>query len=221
MKLASPLFRSVLEIKEGGISSLVIENQQCFRALMTDLASQIDGCDGKAVLSKDNKPLSIQKNMEMLTFFAQFSSNLKPIQNKLVSALDAAATTETHWHRTAELTATIERYLLELSLDLPCGIDCAKLSFEGILKSAGIVPVFGSAEPIGEVLAYMELACALLGSRLFVAVNMRSWFSDKEMELFAKDVVSKKLRLLLVDNCDHPRLSCESRWTVDNDLCEF
>lgn len=221
MKLASPLFHSVIEIREGCVASLVIENQRCFRELIADLAIQTDGGDGKTVLSNDNKPVSIQKNMEILSCFAPFQLSTKSIQNRLVSMLNAEAVAETHWQTTARLLASIERFLMELSEDLPCGIDCSKLSFEGILKSAGVAPVCGSDEPIGQVLEYMELVRALLGNRLFVAVNMRSWFGDKEMGLFINDVTAKKLYLLLVENCDRPRLPCEMRWTVDGDLCEF
>ena len=221
MKLASPFFHSVIEIREGRVSSLVIENQQCFRELLNDLAIQTDGGDGKTVLSNDNKPVAVQKNMEILSCFAPFPFSTKAIQNKLVSAVIAEAVSETHWQVTSELLASIEKYLTELSADLPCGIDCSKLSFEGILKSVGITPVCGADEPVGQVIEYMELVRALLGDRLFVAVNMRSWFGDKEMELFVKDVIAKKLYLLLVENCDRPRLPGEMRWTVDKDLCEF
>lgn len=221
MKLASPLFHSVIEIREGNVASLVIEDQKCFRELIADLALQTDGRDGKTVLSIDNKPVPVRKHMEMLSCFAPFPFSSRTIENKLVSAVNAEAVSETHWQTTARLLAYVERFLMEISEDLPCGIDCSKLSFEGILKSAGLAPVCVSEEPVGQVLEYMELVRALLGNRLFVAVNMRSWFGDKEMGLFINDVIAKKLCLLLVENCDRPRLPREMRWTVDRDLCEF
>lgn len=223
MMLVSPLFRSVIETKEGCVSTLVIENQGCFRRFLTDLVRQIDGADGDAVLSRNNKPVSIQKNMEILTEFAPFAFNGKSVQNRLISELNARAMGETQWHTTGELVNSVERYIdeLALELDLPCGVECMKLSFDGILKSAGITVATDSQSPIAEVLDYMELSRMLFGNRLFVAVNMRSWFPDVEMELFAKDAAAKKLDLLLLENCDHPHLSNERRWTIDSDLCEF
>lgn len=221
MKLVSPLFNSIIDISDGAVASLVIENQDLFRALLTDIAFQIGGADGQAVLSRDNKPIALSKNAELLREFAPFEINSKTIQTRIVSELEALSSNETNWLRTSELIGQFERFTTDLSLDLPCDVECTKLTFGSMLKSAGVSAVCRSDEPIGAVLEYMELIRALCGRRLFIAVNMRSFFSDQKMELFAKDVAAKKLDLLLLEGCDRPRLENERRWTIDRDLCEF
>ena len=41
------------------------------------------------------------------------------------------------------------------------------------------------------------------------------------MDRFFKDVLGKKLRLLLLESTSRRMLENERRWTVDRDLCEF
>ena len=72
-------------------------------------------------------------------------------------------------------------------------------------------------EPIGEVLNYMELVRQIDHDRLFVTVNMRSWFDDDSMDRFLKDVLGKKLRLLLLESTARPLLQNEYRLTVERD----
>lgn len=221
MRLVSSLFNSIIETEEGYVSSMVIENQDCFRAFMKDLASQALGADGDAVLYKDNKPIQMQKGVEILSEFAPFCFSSKVIQNKIASLLAKQAMDEDHWLRSGEIISMIENYIGELAIDLPCEIDCTKLSFEGLIKSAGVAAQCTADDPIGEVLEYMELSRALFGNRLFVTVNMRSWFGDGAIALFARDAAAKKLDLLMLENSDHPRFANEKRLTIDSDLCEF
>ncbi|MBR4636186.1 MAG: type II-A CRISPR-associated protein Csn2 [Clostridia bacterium] len=211
----------MIEIDEDRVSSLVVENQQAFRLLLTDLCMQAEGFNGSTVLSEANKPISIAKNIEIIKDFAPFEFNGKALQTKLTNAIDAISRNEQHWLRTQELLNSCEMYIGELAEDFQCDIECSKLSFTGILKSLGISAAGKSEDQIGEVLNYMELVRQIDRDRLFVTVNMRSWFDDESMKCFFKDVLGKKLRLLLLESTSRRRLENERRWTVDHDLCEF
>lgn len=220
MKLATPLFERVIEMDDEHITSIVIEDQACFRDLVCDISAQVDGLDGSAVLSINNKLMQISKSVEILQCFAPFDMSRKPLLSKLINTLDQTAADDSTWLRTQELLVSIEKHIAELAIDLPCGVECGKLTFAGILKSVGIT-IYESSDPLENVLNYMELVRELDGERLFIAINMRSWFTDKSMNSFVKDVVSKKLRLLLLESCERPILTFEKRYTVDADRCEF
>ena len=79
--------------------------------------------------------------------------------------------------------------------------------------------VYGN--PIEKLIDYMSLVRDLDRDKLFVFVNLRSWFTDNEVSLFVKTVLAHKYRILLIDNCEYPKLENERRIIIDRDLCEI
>ena len=67
----------------------------------------------------------------------------------------------------------------------------------------------------------MELVREFDREKLFFLVNLRSYYSDSEIELFLQSALGHGHRIMLIDSCDHPRLELERRVTIDKDLCEF
>ena len=67
----------------------------------------------------------------------------------------------------------------------------------------------------------MELVRELDRDRLFVMVNMRTYFSDEEMNFFTESVALHGFRVLLLENTTRCKLKHTKRYTVDEDLCEF
>ena len=51
--------------------------------------------------------------------------------------------------------------------------------------------------------------------------DMRSYFSDEEMELFTESACLHDFEVLLLESVAAPRLSHTKRFVIDSDLCEF
>lgn len=128
---------------------------------------------------------------------------------------------EGNYLRTARLTGELEQYVMELAMDLPCGVWCSKMSFGGILRAVGVDIVDDHESDLERLLDYMELTRELEHERLFILVNLRSYYSDAEVEAFFASVLDHELLILPVDSVSRPRLKNERRVTVDEDLCEF
>jgi len=79
--------------------------------------------------------------------------------------------------------------------------------------------VYGN--PIEKLIDYMSLVRDLEKEKLFVFVNMRSWFTEEELALFVNTVLAHKFHILLIDNCEYPKLKQEKRFVIDRDLCEI
>lgn len=75
--------------------------------------------------------------------------------------------------------------------------------------------------PLERLIDYMELVREFERDKLFVYVNLRSFFSDEEIERFLRTALDHGYRILLIDAQSHEKLLLENRVTVDNDLCEF
>lgn len=67
----------------------------------------------------------------------------------------------------------------------------------------------------------MELVREFDRDRLFIMINMRSYFSNEEMERFIESACLHDFKLLLIESASRNILKNTKRYTADEDLCEF
>ena len=135
MKLVCDRFESVVEWEEGKICSLVLENPDVFRGVISDLVTGLDGMEINMILSRDNKEIKISSNVELITSYIPFEVNTKRMLSSLLSVLEKEAVNEQHFEQTQELLAEIERYMDDLSFYLPADLEY-KINVAGLLKMA-------------------------------------------------------------------------------------
>ena len=220
MTFTHPELDTVLEIGEGPVCTMVIENQDFFRALLTDINDQINGADGKAVLFVDGRPVGFSANAELIDSYLGFSLNRKTLISKVIGALERQAVSEAYM-QTTELLCAAERLVMELADALPCDLVCKKLTFGNLLRGIGVELSEDDGELLETLLDYMELVREFDREKLFFLVNLRSWYPDDRIELFLQSVRGHGHRVMLIDSRDYPKLPSEGRLTIDSDLCEF
>lgn len=215
---------NVFEINNGFVNSLVIENRDLFFRLLKDVSLAVEGIEGSAVLSKEHKPISFPKNVEILSDFINFDINNKSLITKITSALEKASLDEENYMETQRLMGEIEVQLSKWAFEFPCDIVPTKITPLSLIKSAGIElrnsyeGRFGEAE---KLLDYMELVREFDCDKLFITVNMRAFFADDIVEKFIETVISNEIKLLMIENKSYSILKGEKRYTIDEDLCEF
>ena len=73
-----------------------------------------------------------------------------------------------------------------------------------------------------QLLEMMRLHRECFRKRLFVFVNLKSFFSENEITLFYQSVFYEKLSVLLLESGQkEPVRPCEEVRIIDKDLCEF
>ncbi len=220
-KLAHPNITKMICFEEDAVNSLVIENRDFFRQCIKDLYNRCEGHDGNFVLSEDSKVIECSKHMELITTFVPFEINKKTLLTRLCTYAEKASMSESNYESTQTLVSEIERYLDSLFDNLSYSFEYDKLNMSSIIKAAGVVIADDYESELEKIIDYMQLVTELEKERIFVFVNMRSYFSDSDMDRFVKDVLSRKFRILLIDNSDNKMLTGEKRITIDADLCEF
>ena len=88
MKLVCDKFESVIEWEEGKICSLVLENPDVFRGVISDLVTGLDGMETNMILSRDNKEIKISSNVELITSYIPFEVNTKRMLSSLLYVLE-------------------------------------------------------------------------------------------------------------------------------------
>ena len=194
MNFVYPDINFVFNTTEKGVHTLVIENQSMFQTLITDIYDQIQGSDGKSVISFENKPLPFAKHCEILSQFIPFSLNKKTLVTKITQLLTTRAVVDEHFVEMAELLAKVETIMYDLAFDLALDIEFNSITAEALIKAAG-VSLKEEYESLAEkVIDYMEMVNTLERRKLYILVNFRSYVSDEEMgcgqflDLMSKDV---------------------------------
>ena len=90
-----------------------------------------------------------------------------------------------------------------------------------LLKSVGITLRDDYPDALERLLDYMELVRRYERNKLFIFVNLRSYFPDDSVQRFLQTAIDHQYTLLLVDAWEHPRLPEERRLIIDKDLCEI
>lgn len=221
MKLIHKNMGHILSFCEGYVNELIVENKKLFFELINNMTMQMDGLQGNWVLSVADKPVEFSKYADLTVQFAPFEVNRKSLLTKLYSTLEKKTQLSEYYAKTKELLGELEKYMLDLSKDLPIEINCQKLVAGSVIR--GIAPVIeeNDKEPLEKIFAYMELVRELDRDKLFIMVNMRSYFIDEDMEVFIQSVCLHDFKVLLLEAFEFPKLNHTKRFVIDGDLCEF
>lgn len=221
MKLVYGEMGHILRFDGGYVNELVVENRKMFFNMVNDLASQIDGGYGKFVLSISDKPVDLSKYADLTLQFAPFPLNRKSLLSKLYASLEQKAVCAENYMETGEILSGFEKYILRLTDDFPFEIDCRKLTIGAMIRA--VSPEIDEADktPLERIFSYMELVRELDRDRLFIMVNMRSYFSDEDMNNFIESVSLHDFKVLLFESFALERLKNTKRYVIDDDLCEF
>lgn len=219
MKFVYPDIDCVFDTEIERINTIVIENPRLLCAMISDLQTQIAGGEGRAVLSTSGKRLSPEKQLEVLDRFIPLELNTKALISRITADLEKKALSDEYYPQTSALIGSVDAYLSTLAFDYPCDVAFTKVGIGAILKSAG-AEIRDDYESLGEKLIdYFQLVNDLIGRKLFITVNLRSFFTAKEAQLFMKTVASHQFDVIMIESHEHQRLEEEKRLIIDADLC--
>ncbi|MCM1061537.1 MAG: type II-A CRISPR-associated protein Csn2 [Eubacterium sp.] len=220
MKLVYPFLNLDMNFEENSINSLIIENQNMFSEIITDFYNQIEGYEGKIVLSENYMPIEIRKIVELITQFIPFTLNKKELLTKLYGEIQKNAVSPEMLERTNGILAELERYIFDISNIFENEPECTVSSdIVPLLKMFNTSFSENGKELCEKLLDYFELAERYKNKKLFITVNLRSYIDDEKAELFFKNVIMRKTVLLTVENYAYKKLAYEKRTIIDEDLC--
>lgn len=219
MKIITNLFSGEIVIENEVVSSLIIEKPDVMYKLIDQLYKSINGEENDIVLSDENTILKISKNVELITTFIPFNINEKRLITKINSLLEQEAVNEIHYYETMNLLTSIEKYVNIIADVLPCNIDYSNINISSLIKMCGISIVDDGVSVIERVFNYMTLVRELLGEKVFVFVNMHSFFDINEMKMFVDTLIAHKFYVLLIDSNEYGKINKVRRVIVDKDLC--
>ena len=211
----------ILCFNGGYVNELIVENKNLFFAMVNSMTMQSEGCQGDWMVSVSDKPVEFSKYTDLSVQFAPFQVNRKNLLNKLYAVFEHKALLAENYIKTGELLGELERYLFELAEELPFDVRFQKLAIGPIIRA--LAPVIDEDEKssLERIFSYMELIRELDRERVFIMINMRSYFSNEDMDTFIESVCLHDFKLLLLESSAQPQLKNSKRYIIDVDLCEL
>lgn len=198
---------------------LVIEDPDAMYRFVDDLYRQISGDEGDITLSEDSKIIKMSKSVELITTYIPFDINEKRILNKINSMIEKEAVNELNYSKTMSLLAEIENYISGLTDRFRYSFDYTGITVSSLVKMCGVTIVDDSMCNIDKLVNFMDVVTDLLGERLFIYVNLTSYYSKSMVLDFVKTVRIKGYKVLIVDSSYREYMKEIDGLIIDDDLC--
>lgn len=221
MKIATNLFNHLLETKGNQILGVVIENGRLFREFVCALYECVENGDDSILFSENNEEIDVSEKVELISQFVPFSLNSKSLIAALNKKVEKIAMRAENRDKLEKLIAVTSKYISELLLEIPHEIDGIDISIGGLIKLAGLRFAEEGASLSNLLVDYMRLVREFMGDKFFIFINLRSYLTDKEMREMIKVCRLDNFRMMLIDSCSRGMLNGETRFLVDEDLCEL
>lgn len=218
MKLAHHDYFEQIEMKDFKTNSLIIESSKYFREIVAELYKQVNTNCGKFFLSDDNSNLMpLNKNVIMLVDFNNFDSYSKNLKSKINQEIFEQFSED-------ELSLQLIKDLSTLSEEAENSVRYPikfrdDITLSDILKMLDISIDYEGLSSLEKILQFMEICHDVLGTKLFITVNLMSYLSDDEFLEFNKSIELNEITLLMIERNQHSRISNGKLVIIDKDLC--
>jgi len=222
MKLVYPFINAHFDMGESSIPILVIENPKHFYKYLSEISEQINGLEGRFTLSEKDKILSLNKYAELIEKFIGFEINRKSLLSKLYNKLGEHAVSEDFYVRTKQINSEIITYLSALLIDFNSELEFDdEIEISGLFKYFGIKFLEDYTDLSEKLLNYMLFIREFDVDKCFIFVNLKSYLSTNDLEVFYKSVIDHKINILLFESINREALKVEKVTVIDDDLCEI
>lgn len=223
MKLAHPDWSSQVLFEDGNITLFVIENPKVFREISLELNNQLEGEEGKFILSDSNKEVTISQNLSMLTSSLFFDIENKTITTKIQSIMKNLAVSEDAYLETNRILNEIEVYADKLVSLQGHNVVFKQLESNDLIKALGFQVNTVYDTPLEKIAEYLSLFSEICKVKGFILLNLMSFFSLEEINLLIEDSQKKGISLLLLESRvveDFKPIKAAKIILIDSDKCE-
>ena len=212
---------SPIEMRQGIVSVIEIENNKLFRDLVFNLFRLSEGLDSKiSICIEENNNLELLNNFQLITDI--FNLNYASLQTKLnkfvLAELQNSEYNKLLFNNMVELKKIFSNFLLDLPLNL-CYND---LELNDIVKDFNFKLDCGNDENFFQNLCnYLKALKILNVSDFIVFVDIKRFLSKSELEKLFDLIAMLDFRALLVESkISSEILSNEWKLSIDDDLYE-
>lgn len=200
----------------------IIESPENFSGYVLELSTQIDGNEGQFVLSEKNKELDLAKKAELVFNPLTVDINERKILNKLYMELSDLSKGEEMYIKTVELLRHLQEYMLELEQCTEYILEFdQETDMSALLKAVNIHHETRDMDFLERLVQYMKVLAAVVGIKVFMFVNLRSYLTDHQMQEVIKEMKYQNLKGLFMESQQRSCMEGVKQYIIDVDRCEI
>ena len=221
MKLVYPGIETHIILEQGKPTFIIIENQKLFREVVQDIFNQLNGIEGKSVLSDDDAIVPLNKKIDLILDLFALNCNSHKMLSKLQSELAQIAVGEELYKETSDILSKLQMYagMLADNAKYPLNFN-EELGIEELVKALNFKFDLQDESILEKIVSYMIVSKEYLKIDTFVFINLQSVITSTELKELFKQIAYEKITMLLIESFCRDKITDEYRIVIDNDLCE-
>ncbi len=223
MKLVHPNFSYQMEFKECYANNIIIENSEMFSSIVYELLQQMEGREGKFVLSEDGSILKIPHHMYCIINPFDIELNSRKILSKLYETFNSEIQSTDAFMKLSEIYSNSGQLLEDIfdTLMFPLTYT-TDININAFLKFMDIKIDVSDCDLIERIIDYMRLMHDVLGYNITVCVNIKSYLNDWEIEQLYEFAFYNKIFIVLIESYLGEKQKTNERiFIIDKDCCEI
>ncbi len=220
MKLVHKELPFQILFEEEFVPVCLIESPVWWRILQREIYTQVQGGEGRWVLSEEEKELKLSKAAHLILSPIYLDENQKSLWNGVTRLIGTKVMDEAHWKDWQEINALLHRFFAELETEFLFSyyLD-GEIDVPALAKSLGLRIETDFKSDLERLLAYCILVKEVLGIKLFIFVQLHDYFTEKELTLLYEEIQTRKWNALLLETHVEQRVLGEKYYIIDKDGC--
>ena len=219
MKLVNHKYGLRIELKEGEVTVIVLEEPHAMVDIVNGLQMQVNGKEGDFILSEETDELKMSKYWNMIINPFSIDLNDRKVLSKLY----------------AELVDEAKKYIEEKTIYNEVAIDLLdkivadspyqELTYDFDMEWNNFFKLYdikfeSNAENLLEILLeYIRVTASLFRYSGLILVGIKSYLNEEELRELYKMSCYYKIQLILVESFERKKLENERIYIIDKDLC--
>lgn len=222
MKLAHVELECQMVLNNQGLFEWIVESPELFSKYVCEISSQINGSEGRFVLSENEKELALSKYAEIIINPFSLDLNDKRIQKKLYAELIELAKGEELFLATQEMKVALQRYFLQLEITSGYTLETVpEIDVTAIFKALGIRIEDAEDDFFIRLLQYIRSMAELMGKKLIIFVNIRSYLNEVQVTQLLDLSSYNEIAMLFIENIQRDFSEDRKYCIIDKDGCEI
>ena len=223
MKIMMPIFSRPLEFSELQIPVIVIENKKVFYDIVSDVHNQIEGISGDVILSDRGVSIDFEKKAKIIIDTLSLDCNERKIVSSLQKSFAELAAKDESYFGFKELQRSVNLFIQNLSDKIPFPVIFSdEIPILEIIKGVDLRFDFDSGKLSESLVNYLTVLRDFDKRSCFFICNLKTWIEEQDLQNFYKDVIYRKLNIILLENhYENVLKDYEIYRIIDSDLCEI
>lgn len=201
------------------VNILAIEKPSELYSFVSELHNQINGEDGKIVVSKDNKPIKLSAKVELLTHLIPFEINSKKMLTKLYSYFSRKLQEAEIFEDGIKLQEAVSSFMSKLTQCEMIETDFDSVDIVALFKAVDFRLSNESDSLEEQLIEYMTCVRELDGEKIFVFVNLLSYIDTDKRYLLYKTITDHDFYVILLEPSAVEPSNSINQMIIDEDLC--